>query len=207
MSGFIATGTAEAFTLTNDGFWPDLDADHLRASLRMDGTVSNARLEVAAVNAILSVNRELKPLKAQHQADGYATLADVPGAQLQGVSGWVHLYRRAVYCTAGAELAMLDGLTKGAWNLRIRDDGSQRQVCLRTGREFIQLRHREPGCSRFVVRDGADEVVVQYTCRGNGYGRTSIRREGSSLVQIRSQGIQSGTPFSFSAEARHVGSC
>ena len=105
MSGFIATGTAEQFTLTNDGFWPDLDADHLRASLRMDGTVSNARLEVAAVNAILSVNRELKQLKAQHQADGYATLADVPGAQLQGVSGWVHLYRRAVYCTAGAELA------------------------------------------------------------------------------------------------------
>jgi len=105
------------------------------------------------------------------------------------------------------ELAMLDGLAKGAWNLRNRDDGSQRQVCLRTGREFIQLRHREPGCSRFVVRDGADEVVVQYTCRGNGYGRTSIRREGNSLVQIQSQGIEGGTPFSFSAEARRTGAC
>ena len=68
-------------------------------------------------------------------------------------------------------------------------------------------RHRQSGCSRVVVQDGADEVVVQYTCRGNGYGRTSIRREGNSLVQIRSQGIQGGTPFSFSAEARHSGSC
>jgi hypothetical protein len=105
------------------------------------------------------------------------------------------------------ELAMLSGLTKGAWNLRIRDDGTERRVCVRDGREFIQLRHTQSGCSRFVVEDGADEVVVQYTCRGNGYGRTSIRREGSSLVQIRSQGIQGGTPFSFSAEARYVGSC
>jgi hypothetical protein len=105
------------------------------------------------------------------------------------------------------ELAMLDALAKGAWTLRIRDDGSQQRICVRDGREFIQLRHRQAGCSRFVVQDGADEVVVQYTCRGNGYGRTSIRREGNGLVQIRSQGILGGTPFSFSAEARHSGSC
>ena len=105
------------------------------------------------------------------------------------------------------ELAMLDTLNKGAWSLRIRDDGSEQRLCVRDGREFIQLRHRQPGCSRFVVQDGADEVVVQYTCRGNGYGRTSIRREGNSLVQIRSQGIEGGTPFAFNAEARHGGSC
>jgi hypothetical protein len=105
------------------------------------------------------------------------------------------------------ELAMLNGLAKGGWDLRIRDDGSQRRICVRDGREFIQIRHRQPGCSRFVVQDGPDEVVVQYTCRGNGYGRTSIRREGNSLLQIRSQGIEGGTPFSFSAEARHSGGC
>jgi hypothetical protein len=105
------------------------------------------------------------------------------------------------------ELAMLDGLTKGAWNLRIRDTGAQRQICLRTGRELIQLRHRDSGCSRFVVRDQPGEVVVEYTCRGNGFGRTTIRREGNTLVQIQSQGIEGGTPFSFSGEARHTGSC
>jgi hypothetical protein len=105
------------------------------------------------------------------------------------------------------ELAMLDSLTKGAWSLRIREDGSQQKICVRDGREFIQLRHRQPGCSRFVVQDGADEVVVHYTCRGSGDGRTSIRRESTSLVQIRSQGVEGGTPFSFSAEARHTGGC
>ena len=105
MSGFIATGTTEEFPLTNDGFWPDLDAEHLRASLRMDGAVSNPRLEMAAVNAMLSVNRELAGLRADYQAEGYTKLADVPAAELQGLSGLIHLYRRAVYCTAGAELA------------------------------------------------------------------------------------------------------
>src|SRR6187397_1264390 len=105
------------------------------------------------------------------------------------------------------ELAMLDALTKGSWTLRIRDDGSQQRICVRDGREFIQIRHRQSGCSRFVVQDGADEVVVQYTCRGNGYGRTTIRREGNTLVQIRSQGIEGGTPFSFNGEARHDGGC
>lgn len=106
-----------------------------------------------------------------------------------------------------AELGMLDSLTKGGWTLRIRDDGSSQRICVRDGRELIQLRHKQPGCSRFVVRDGADEVVVQYTCRGNGYGRTSLRRESSGLVQVQSQGIIDGAPFSISGEARHVGSC
>jgi hypothetical protein len=106
-----------------------------------------------------------------------------------------------------AELSMLDSLTKGAWTLRVRDDGSTQRICVRSGQELIQLRHRETGCSRFIVQDNSDEVVVQYTCRGNGYGRTSIRREASGLVQIESQGIHNGAPFSFSGEARHGGSC
>lgn len=105
MSGFIAGGTTAQFTLSNDGFWPDLDADHLRASLRIDASVTNARLEVAAVNAVLSVNRELSGLKATHQADGHAALVGVPGIAINGESALVHLYRRAVYCRVGAELA------------------------------------------------------------------------------------------------------
>jgi hypothetical protein len=106
-----------------------------------------------------------------------------------------------------AELGMLDSLTKGAWNLRLRDGGAEQRICLRDGRELIQLRHKQAGCSRFVVRDDADEVVVQYTCRGNGYGRTSIRREANGLVQVESQGIIDGAPFAISGEARHSGAC
>ncbi len=105
------------------------------------------------------------------------------------------------------ELAMLDTLERGSWDLRVRSTGAISQICVRTGREFIQLRHRQTGCSRFVVEDEPGEVTVQYTCRGAGYGRTTIRRESAGLVQIRSQGIHSGTPFSIEGEARRTGDC
>lgn len=105
------------------------------------------------------------------------------------------------------QLAMLASLQKGGWSLRIRDDGSQQLLCVRDGQEFTQIQHKQAGCSRFIVRANPDEVIVQYTCRGNGYGRTLIRREGSGLVQIESQGIHDGAPFSIEAEARHTGAC
>jgi len=104
-------------------------------------------------------------------------------------------------------LSMLGTLAKGSWTLRIRDDGSQERICVRDGTEFVQLRHRQPGCSRFIVKDEENEVAVQYTCRGTGYGLTTIRRESRELVQIQSQGIRDGRPFSLNAEARRSGRC
>ena len=104
-------------------------------------------------------------------------------------------------------LAMLDGLSPGQWQLRFRDGSPPKKICIRNGRELIQLRHPRNDCSRYVVEDGASEVTVQYTCKGSNYGRTSIRRESASLAQVESQGIAGGLPFQFSAEARRTGAC
>ncbi len=105
-------------------------------------------------------------------------------------------------------LAMLDRLEPGDWELRERDGaGVPRHICLRDGRRLIQLRHPGEVCSRIAVEDTDSQITVQYTCRGRGYGRTQIRRESPSLVQIDTQGISQGRPFAFSAEARRVGSC
>lgn len=104
-------------------------------------------------------------------------------------------------------LEMLSGLAKGEWTVRYRDGSAERKICVRSGLELIQLRHSNRNCSRFVVEDQASRVTVQYTCPGNGYGRTNIRRESNALVQIDSQGIASGLPFQFNAEARRTGSC
>lgn len=105
-------------------------------------------------------------------------------------------------------LAMLDQLEKGRWELRIREEGgSVQRMCLNDARRLIQLRHPAASCEKLVVDDDATQVTVQYTCRGQGYGRTHIRRETSRLVQIDSQGIADGLPFAFAAEARRVGDC
>lgn len=105
MSGFFAGGTTTALTISNDGWWPDIDAHHLAGSLRLGDTVSEERLEVATVNAILSVNRELMRFRDSQILSGHASAAEVPGEQVAGETLLIHRYRRAVYSTAGAELA------------------------------------------------------------------------------------------------------
>ena len=131
-----------------------------------------------------------------------STLA-VAGAALAVASGTT-----APLSAQKPALAMLDRLDRGDWEMRVRGkDGGMRRICLGTGRELIQLRHPLAACKRVIVNDGENEVTVQYTCPGQGYGRTHIRRETARLVQIDSQGIADGLPFSFAAEARRVGAC
>lgn len=105
------------------------------------------------------------------------------------------------------ELPMLSSIERGLWQLRYRSGTGPRNICVRSGQELIKLKHGGSDCSRFVVENGAKQVTVQYTCQGNGYGRTSIRKETASLVQIDSQGISGGMPFELSAEARRTGAC
>ncbi|MFN4038817.1 MAG: hypothetical protein ACK4IB_05730 [Erythrobacter sp.] len=107
----------------------------------------------------------------------------------------------------GQGLAMLGRLTKGEWTVKHRDGSPDRKICVRSGQELVQLRHPESGCSQFVIEDAEAKVTVQYTCPNNGFGRTSIRRETGSLVQLESQGIAGGLPFQFTGEARHTGRC
>ncbi len=108
----------------------------------------------------------------------------------------------------GRPLAMLDRLVPGRWELRRHDEpGAPRRLCLSDGRRLIQLGHPGQNCSRIVVEDTESEVTVQYTCPGQGYGRTQIRRESDSLVQVDTQGIAQGLPFAYVVEARRVGRC
>ncbi|MCW1401192.1 hypothetical protein OKA06_02165 [Novosphingobium sp. MW5] len=106
------------------------------------------------------------------------------------------------------QLTMLDQLSEGRWELRLRGERRQvERICLRDGRGLIQLRHPEQPCDRLVVEDSPRSVTVQYTCRGRGYGRTHIRMESDQLIQVESQGIAGGLPFDFAAEGRRIGGC
>lgn len=108
----------------------------------------------------------------------------------------------------GPELAMLDGLRHGSWDIKLRGEGSaSSKVCLRNGRELIQLRHRQASCNRVIVDDAPGVITVHYSCPGNGYGQTTIRRESATIVQISSQGVAGNAPFNFNAEGRYAGGC
>ena len=107
----------------------------------------------------------------------------------------------------GDGLAMLGKLQRGQWTVASRDGGPSRSICLGDPGQLLQIRHARSTCSRYVVEESESKVTVQYTCRGNGFGRTSIRRETPTLVQIESQGVEGGQPFQFTAEARRTGAC
>jgi hypothetical protein len=106
-------------------------------------------------------------------------------------------------------LAMLGTLERGQWQLRDRDDGTApvRALCLGDPQVLLQLRHDRAQCSRYVIEDAPRSVTVHYTCPGMGHGRTTIRKETSRLVQIDTQGISNGAPFSVAYEARRTGAC
>ncbi|PKP98843.1 MAG: hypothetical protein CVT74_09690 [Alphaproteobacteria bacterium HGW-Alphaproteobacteria-13] len=105
-------------------------------------------------------------------------------------------------------LAMLDRLEKGSWQLRERgQDNVARTMCLGDARRMIQLEHPRANCSRYIIEDAPNSVTVHYTCPGAGHGRTTIRSETNRLVQIDTQGIAEGRPFSQAFEARRTGPC
>ena len=141
--------------------------------------------------------------------DCWKELGDVnAGIRLAGATLAGLLALAAPAMGAGPSRAMLNTIEGGQWEVRNREPGAAPQrMCLSNGQGLIQLRHPGPACEQFVIESSADEVVVQYTCRGRGYGRTHIRRESGRLVQIDSRGIANGLPFEFSAEGRRIGSC
>lgn len=105
-------------------------------------------------------------------------------------------------------LAMLDGLEKGSWQLRERgSDAVLQTVCVGDARRMIQIQHPRANCSRYIIEDTPKSVTVHYTCPGAGHGRTTIRSETNRLVQIDTQGIADGKPFSQAIEARRAGPC
>lgn len=111
MSSFIAIADPPAHvspdtstTVANDEWFPDIDLQDLREAMRLDGTVTYERLRLATVDAIASVNDELHAWQVAQRARGHADLASVPATRIDGVSGHVLRYRRAVYNLTRADL-------------------------------------------------------------------------------------------------------
>lgn len=126
---------------------------------------------------------------------------------------WMFAFASLVLASAPApaqapSLAMLDRLEKGRWQLSERGKTEALQsICLGDARRMIQIYHPRSNCSRYVIEDKPASVTVHYTCPGAGHGRTTIRAETNRLVQIDTQGIANGKPFSQAIEARRVAAC
>ena len=106
------------------------------------------------------------------------------------------------------DLALLDTLERGNWQLRATGgDRPLTKICLGNPVALIQIRHSGLACEQYIVRTSASSVTVSYTCKGQGQGLTTIRKESNRIVHIQSQGIRDNAPFSFAVEGRRTGPC
>ena len=111
----------------------------------------------------------------------------------------------------GGDLSLLESIERGMWQLRAVGGGPSgapvTQICVGDVSRLTQLEHRHIPCEQYVVRSTANAVTVSYSCKGQGQGLTTIRKESNRLIQIQSQGIHNNSPFSFSVEGRKTGAC
>ncbi|MDE4030827.1 head completion/stabilization protein [Glaesserella parasuis] len=86
-------------TISNNGFFPDIELIDVRHAMRADGTVTDERLTFAVIEAMATVNAELHTLQMK-----YATFDDIPSDHINGENLMITRYKRAVFCFAMANL-------------------------------------------------------------------------------------------------------
>jgi hypothetical protein len=97
----------DASVVTNDGWFPDIALAHFRGQVRIRDSVTVDRQRGAIIGAIMTVGNDLVAWAAARRTAGAANLAtvvDVPNPVLDGEPALLHLYRRAVYAYAKADL-------------------------------------------------------------------------------------------------------
>lgn len=91
--GFVANGnnTPSQINIKSDPFYPSISLDHIREIVRIEGAVTNARLQQAIIEEVIDVNRLLKVLK-----DKATVLSDLSTTEINDQPDTNYLYLSAV---------------------------------------------------------------------------------------------------------------
>ncbi len=91
--------------ITNDGFWPDLNAGDFEKRRAIPAEISAETIAYALAAAMSQINLELALIKAGHQAEGITHASLVAGQPSIGDKNLlVILYEKAVFARAKAGL-------------------------------------------------------------------------------------------------------
>ena len=91
--GFVANGnnTPSQINIKSDPFYPSISLDHIREIVRIEGAVTNARLQQAIIEEVIDVNRLLKVLK-----DKATVLSDLSTTEINDQPETDYLYLSAL---------------------------------------------------------------------------------------------------------------
>lgn len=102
---FIASGNQQTEdNVKNNPFWGDLELSAFRSAMRVDSVVTPERARHSLITAMLEANSRLVTWQEQQQAKGYDTVADVPPRPEHPEGALQHLYLKAVWSLAKAQL-------------------------------------------------------------------------------------------------------
>ena len=91
-------------TVTNDGWWPDMDTGLFQTNYRLPAEFELGMVEDNLQLAMAETNRTLRTWKASQQEAGYQAMLDVPSDEIGGDKLTLIYYRRAVFCLAKSAL-------------------------------------------------------------------------------------------------------
>ncbi|HHX8362295.1 TPA: head completion/stabilization protein [Vibrio alginolyticus] len=95
----------QATEITNDGFWPNINAGDFEKRRGISAAQDSERIAIALVNAVSEVNQQLEDLKVKYQEEGHATAGDVPTfPKMNDKNRVVYQYESAVFARAKADL-------------------------------------------------------------------------------------------------------
>jgi hypothetical protein len=77
---FIVPGAESSadVVINNFAWFPNISTQAARFAMRLDGTVTDERLKLALIKAMVEVNRELNGWRLKRVQEGHASLATVP---------------------------------------------------------------------------------------------------------------------------------
>jgi hypothetical protein len=105
MSGFVAINPSSDDTpITNNGFFIEISPSEFREIMRLDSSITGARIRNALIDAMGKVNTDLNAWQNLQQDQGANLLTDVIAAKIDNKSTHEHDYQRAVFCLAKADL-------------------------------------------------------------------------------------------------------
>ncbi|WP_306095706.1 hypothetical protein [Sphingomonas sp. DG1-23] len=100
----------------------------------------------------------------------------------------------------------LAGIEHGQWQLR-SVDGTMRKLCIANPAMLIQIVHGNTQCEHFVMENSQRSATIRYTCPSHGHGRTTISVDTPRVINLETQGVANGAPFSERFEGRRIGAC
>ena len=114
----------------------------------------------------------------------------------------------AAAASAAEKSKTLSAAAPGMWELTgIQDSKTPVRECLTNLAVLGQYEHRARTCTATTQSDTGKVTVINYTCGGSDFGRTSVKFVTPRNLKVETQGISDGLPFGYTIEARRVGEC